>query len=99
MNHGQSLRLRQLSDYLRKSGRSLFMFELLVPPEKSQLEGVTERRIYDSQIRPQLMVSAIQQLQDAGVEPDIWKVEGLDHLEEIEPSQPPGRALRRRFAA
>ena len=61
------------------------MFELLVPPEKSQLELVQgDRRTYDSQIRPRLMTDAIKQLQDAGVEPDIWKVEGLDRTEDCE---------------
>jgi len=30
------------------------------------------------------MAGAIKQLQDAGVEPDIWKVEGLDRTEDCE---------------
>ena len=34
--------------------------------------------------RPQLMVRAIQELQDAGVEPDLWKIEGLDRREDCE---------------
>src|ERR1051326_2475846 len=37
-----------------------------------------DKYAYDVQLRPGLMVQAIQALQDAGVEPDIWKVEGLD---------------------
>jgi myo-inositol catabolism protein IolC len=40
LNRRQSQRLQQLSDYLRNKSRSLFMFELLVPAEKSQLERV-----------------------------------------------------------
>ena len=85
LNNRQSKRLRQLSDYLRNKGRSLFMFELLVPAEKSQLEQVRgDRQTYDSQLRPHLMADAIKQLQDAGVEPDIWKVEGLDRTEDCE---------------
>jgi len=85
LNHRQSVRLRQLSDYLRNRGRSLFMFELLVPAEKSQLEQARgDRQTYDSQIRPRLMADAIKQLQNAGVEPDIWKVEGLDRTEDAE---------------
>ena len=32
---------------------------------------------YDLELRPSLMVAAIHELQDAGVEPDVWKVEGL----------------------
>jgi 5-dehydro-2-deoxygluconokinase len=30
------------------------------------------------------MADAIKQLQDAGVEPDIWKIEGLDRVEDCE---------------
>jgi myo-inositol catabolism protein IolC len=33
LNRRQSVRLRRLSEYLCNEGRSLFMFELLVPPE------------------------------------------------------------------
>ncbi|MGA8010099.1 MAG: DUF2090 domain-containing protein, partial [Thiomonas sp.] len=32
---------------------------------------------YDLTLRPQLMVKAIHALQDAGIEPDLWKIEGL----------------------
>jgi len=85
LNQRQSKRLRQLSDYLRNRSQSLFMFELLVPPEKSQLDlAHGHRRVYDSQIRPRLMADAIKQLQDAGVEPDVWNVEGLDRTEDCE---------------
>src|SRR6201987_819484 len=40
LNQQQSARLKRLSDYLRSKGRSRFMFELLVPPEKAQLDRV-----------------------------------------------------------
>ena len=35
-------------------------------------------KTYDLELRPALMVRTIHDLQEAGVEPDIWKVEGLD---------------------
>ena len=61
------------------------MFELLVPAERSQIDGVNgDMARYDSELRPQLMVQAIQELQDAGVEPDLWKIEGLDRREDCE---------------
>ena len=79
LNREQSSRLRQLSEYLQKAGRALFMFELLVPAEKKQLDQFNgDKNAYDRQLRPQLMVRAIEELQDAGVEPDVWKIEGLD---------------------
>jgi len=78
MNARQAARLRQLSEYLHGHNR-LFMFELLVPAEKAQLERVGgDQGAYDRELRPSLMVSAMRELQDAGVEPDVWKIEGLD---------------------
>jgi myo-inositol catabolism protein IolC len=59
------------------------MFELLVPAELGQLGQVEgDKNAYDLQIRPHLMAQTIQALQDAGVEPDVWKVEGLDRQED-----------------
>jgi 5-dehydro-2-deoxygluconokinase len=79
LNQIQAARLKRLSDYLHGRGKSLYMFELLVPAEKAQLDRVKgDKKAYDLEIRPSLMVQAINQLQDAGVEPDVWKIEGLD---------------------
>ena len=59
------------------------MFELLVPAEAAQLQRVGgNKKAYDLELRPGLMVQAIQQLQDAGVEADVWKIEGLDRRED-----------------
>src|SRR5437660_12130033 len=59
------------------------MFELLVPAEPAQLEKVKgDKKAYDLKIRPGLMVQAIEELQNAGVDPDLWKIEGLDRKED-----------------
>jgi myo-inositol catabolism protein IolC len=85
LNQRQSARLKQLSDYLHSQSHPLFMFELLVPAEKAQLDSVKgDRKTYDLEIRPRLMVKAIEQLQEAGVEPDVWKIEGLERREDCE---------------
>jgi myo-inositol catabolism protein IolC len=85
LNQRQAARLARLSGYLAERNRSRFMFEMLVPAEKSQLERVKgDKSAYDRELRPRLMVRAIQQLQEAGVEPDIWKVEGLERREDCE---------------
>src|SRR5262245_51468704 len=48
LNRRQSARLKRLSDYLHSMGKSRFMFELLVPAEKSQLDRVKgDKRAYD----------------------------------------------------
>ncbi len=80
MNVRQAERLRRLSDYLAMT-RRLFMFELLVPPEATQLDRLG-RAAYDLELRPALMIDAITALQDAGVEPDVWKIEGLDRRDD-----------------
>jgi myo-inositol catabolism protein IolC len=82
MNRRQAERLARLSKWSRDNGGA-FLFELLVPAEPSQLEqvgGDTDR--YDRELRPGLMIEAIRELQSAGVEPDIWKIEGLDSRED-----------------
>jgi len=85
VNLRQAARLRRLSDYLHENSRSMFLFELLVPPEKVQLEYFKgDNQAYDLELRPRLMVQAIHELQDAKVEPDVWKVEGLDRHDDCE---------------
>src|SRR5271163_3420645 len=86
LNQRQSARLKRLSEYLHGSNsRSRFMFELLVPAEKAQLERFRgDKKAYDLELRPRLMVQTIEQLQDSGVEPDVWKIEGLERREDCE---------------
>jgi 5-dehydro-2-deoxygluconokinase len=85
LNQRQTARLKRLADYVHGKGKSFFMFELLVQAEKSQLDRVKgDKKAYDLEMRPGLMVQAIQQLQDKGVEADVWKIEGLDHRQDCE---------------
>ena len=82
MNARQSGRLRRLSEYLHGTNRK-YMFELLVPATPGQLQQLGgDRKRYDLERRPALMVNAIRELQEAGVEPDVWKIEGLDRRED-----------------
>jgi myo-inositol catabolism protein IolC len=84
-NRRQVARLKQLSDYLHSSSGSLFMFELLVPPEGAQLDRLKgDKKAYDLELRPRLMLEAIKQLKAADVQPDVWKIEGLDRREDCE---------------
>ncbi len=78
LNRRQAERLARLTAWLHEHGR-LFLFELLVPPTPEQLQAVGgDERLYDRDARPGLVVRAIEALQAGGVEPDIWKIEGLD---------------------
>jgi myo-inositol catabolism protein IolC len=82
LNARQRARLRRLSDWLHERGRKL-LFELLVPAEAAQLEEVGgDSARYDLEVRPRLVLQTMAELQDAGVEPDLWKIEGLDRGED-----------------
>jgi 5-dehydro-2-deoxygluconokinase len=78
MNERQTARLAQLSGWLRDRGQR-FLFELLVPATTAQLDRFDgHQRDYDRQLRPSLVVQTIAALQAGNVDPDIWKIEGLD---------------------
>jgi myo-inositol catabolism protein IolC len=78
MNEEQLGRLKRLADWLHSNGRK-FLFELLVPATPDQLASVGgDGDRYDAELRPELMRRAIEGAQNAGVEVDVWKIEGVD---------------------
>lgn len=82
LNKRQTEKLKQASDFAHEIGKK-FIFELLVPPEENQLKSVGgENKIFESELRPKLMVQAIKELQENGIEPDVWKLEGVDRVED-----------------
>jgi myo-inositol catabolism protein IolC len=84
MNERQTARLKRLADWLHDHDHK-FLFELLVPATDEQLESVggdTDR--YDAELRADLMCRTIASFQDAGVEVDIWKIEGVDETSDCE---------------
>ncbi len=84
LNRRQADRLRMISEHCRRSRRP-FMFELLVPATPDQLARLGDSKtLYDRRLRPTLMCMAIRELQNAGVEPDVWKVEGLTRHNDAE---------------
>jgi len=83
-NATQVAKLKRLSDWLHEHERK-FLFELLVPAEDTQLQtvgGSTDR--YDAELRPELMRRTIAEIQDSGIEVDIWKIEGVDERSDCE---------------
>jgi myo-inositol catabolism protein IolC len=78
LNKRQLERLKRLADWLHENDRK-FLFELLVPAEDSQLESVGgDSDRYDRELRPELMRRTIAEVQDFGIEVDVWKIEGVD---------------------
>ena len=83
-NGEQLVKLKRLSDWLKAHQRK-FLFELLVPAEPDQLESVDgDGDRYDAELRPELMRRAIEEIQDIGIDVDIWKIEGVDERSDCE---------------
>jgi myo-inositol catabolism protein IolC len=73
--------LREVSEALDGLGVPL-LYELLVPAtdeQRAAAGGTTGA--YDRDVRPGLVTQVIADNQEAGVEPAIWKVEGLETAE------------------
>jgi myo-inositol catabolism protein IolC len=83
-NRDQIAKLKRLSDWLKEHDRK-FLFELLVPAEEHQLSAVDgDSDRYDAELRPELMRRAIAEIQDSGIEVDVWKIEGVDERADCE---------------
>jgi myo-inositol catabolism protein IolC len=84
LNERQLKRLKQLADWLHEHGRK-FLFELLVPATDEQLAKVDgDEDRYDAELRPGLMRRSIEDIQQFGIEADIWKIEGVEHRSDAE---------------
>ena len=80
----QGNRVKELSDWLSKNDKK-FLLEFLVPATEEQLASVeNDQARYDSEIRPKLAVKVVQEMRERGADPDIWKIEGLETVEDCE---------------
>ena len=80
----QGERIKTLSDWLEENERK-FLLEFLVPATEEQLASVDgDQAKYDSEIRPKLAVQVVEEMREKGADPDIWKIEGLDTVEDNE---------------
>lgn len=60
-----------------------FLLEVLIIPTVKQEEIVgNSKEQFDKAMRSDLTVKMISELQNAGIEPDVWKLEGFDSAEE-----------------
>ncbi len=77
-------KLKILAEYCQMQNKK-FLFELLVPATQNQLDSIdNDLNRYENELRPGLTQQAISQLQDAGIKPDIWKIEGCDKKADYE---------------
>ena len=79
LNARQAERLRRLGDYLAATGRG-YLFELLVPATPAQLAAAGSEEEFRRGERPWLIEAAIAELRGAGIEPDLWKLEGIETI-------------------
>ena len=85
MNERQLERLKRLADWLHEQRPQVPLRAARAGRADDQLEqvgGDTDR--YDAELRPELMRRAIEDIQDAGIEVDIWKIEGVDERADAE---------------
>ncbi len=82
LNARQAALLKMLAEWLHDHGRKLLL-EVVIPSTPAQLAAVGgDTHRYDAEVRPQLTLHTIAALHDAGVETDVWKIEGLDRRED-----------------
>jgi len=75
----QQQKLESLSNYCHQNSYK-FLLEVLVTPTESQLKNVSgNTQRYETEIRPNLTAKTIEELQNVSVEPDIWKIEGMEN--------------------
>jgi myo-inositol catabolism protein IolC len=69
--------LREAGDLARAQGRD-YLLEVLITPTAGQLEQVGGKSHFRARLFPELLIESISEMQDAGIEPDLWKIEGFE---------------------
>jgi myo-inositol catabolism protein IolC len=60
-----------------------YLLEVLINPSPEQLaECGGDHNIFREKLFPQLLIHSIAEMQDFGIDPHIWKIEGLETLED-----------------
>lgn len=74
----QKQKLKTLTEYAREH-KHKFLLEVRIQPTKAQLAKVNQdQRRFDLEIRPSLSVTTVSELKSAGVDPDVWHLEGFE---------------------
>lgn len=84
LNKRQLTRLKKLNDYCKKEGIGFLLEPLVIATQKQMEEVDQSKERYDREMRPKLMVDMIREIREFGIEPDIWKLEGLDKEDDYE---------------
>ncbi len=84
LNAKQREKLALLTKFAHDNGYKL-LIEPLIPPTVQQLAkygGDPDK--YDREARPFLTSRMIKEMQDGGVDPDVWKLEGMSKIEDYQ---------------
>ncbi len=74
----QAGELKRLNDFCH-SNNFKFMLEVLIEASENQLLSVNgDKNRYDQEVRPKLAVDLVRELQEKEVDPDVWKLEGME---------------------
>lgn len=74
-------KLKALSDFCHQNNIKL-LIEPLIPATPEQLAAVeNDKRRFDTELRAALTVAMVTAMQDAGIECDVWKIEGFEDPE------------------
>lgn len=75
----QQQKLQILSNYCHQKSYK-FLLELLISPTEMQLKEVGgNKNLFEASVRPNLTAKTIEELQNVGIEPDVWKIEGMEY--------------------
>lgn len=76
-NKRQIARLKLLQEFCRENNIG-FLFELLAVPTSQQAADPKITKVYfETALQGKIMMESIKQLHQNGIEPDVWKLEGL----------------------
>ncbi len=82
-NLRQVAKLKIINDFCRERGYR-FLLELLAVPTEEQFKDCgNDKEKYETALQSKVMQAAIKELQDNGIEPDVWKLEGLENFNDM----------------
>lgn len=81
LNQRQIAKLKKLNDFCKERGYG-FLIEPLAPATAEQLQKHGEEG-YENEMRWQVMRESLKEFHAGGIEPDVWKLEGLSDFNQM----------------
>ncbi len=84
-NLQQLRRLARLSHWCHEHNYKFLLEPLFVPTQSNLKKFRGRQELYDIKLRPKLALKSIDEFHQAGVEPDIWKIEAFENTADWAP--------------